>query len=186
MLNCAGIPSSASRSETPICSSISRVRACTTAARDVFAPAACRSTTATSWPCPTKRGSNCQTHRPRADHQHLSTTGELTHYESSSFASTAATNWMCSTPDVRPNDPRTSSTQSSSHSAHFMHRLRRPGASGLHPSRPHKRHLRLGGSGRPDVRPLFVVPGMRSWTAMQPVTRMETTREPGNDAGQRH
>ena len=53
MLNCrAWIPSPASRFETPIRSSISRVRACTTAAREVFAPAACRSTTVTSWPCP--------------------------------------------------------------------------------------------------------------------------------------
>src|SRR5215211_6388945 len=53
MLNCeAWIPSPASRFETPIRSSISRVRACTTAAREVFAPASCRSTTVTSWPCP--------------------------------------------------------------------------------------------------------------------------------------
>ena len=53
MLNCrAWIPSPASRFETPIRSSISSVRACTTAAREVFAPAACRSTTVTSWPCP--------------------------------------------------------------------------------------------------------------------------------------
>jgi hypothetical protein len=29
-------------------------------------------------------------------------------------------------------------------------------------------------------------PGMRSWTAVQSVTRMETTREPGNDADQRY
>src|SRR6266480_4271040 len=53
MLNCrAWIPSPASRFETPIRSSISSVRACTTAAREVFAPVACRSTTVTSWPCP--------------------------------------------------------------------------------------------------------------------------------------
>jgi hypothetical protein len=34
-----------------------------------------------------------------------------------------------------------------SRSAHFLHRLRRPVTDGLHPSRPHKRHIRLAARG---------------------------------------
>ena len=42
--------------------------------------------------------------------------------------------------------------------ARFMHRSCRPGNAPSIPARPHKRHLRVGGSG-PDIRPLLVVQG---------------------------